>query len=152
MNTDDIDKFGHCVVCHQNLLTKRVVDGKVVDMFLPTYDETMFLLDNGSQMQVTICKTCKETTDLFDPTVHDNIMQAIQKGWELETKLLVDNNTWTKEHGDNYLNTMSELSIDCNSENLDKYAIQTRQMELLKAVIEPVIVNSEVANGIDINP
>lgn len=147
MNTDDIDKFGHCVVCHQNLLTKRVVDGKLVDMFLPTYDETFFLLNNGSQMQVTICKTCKSSTDLFNKDVHNNIMAAVQKGWQLETKMLVADeklSEWTLEKGKEYLDTMSKLSIDSNTDYMDKYAIQQRQMKLLKAVIKPVVEEAEV--------
>lgn len=152
MNTDDIDKFGHCVVCHKDLLTKRIVDGKVVDMFLPIYDETMFLLNSGSQMQVTICRPCKQLTDLSDTKVHNDIMAAVQKGWQLESKLLVDNNTWTKEQGDKYLNDMDKLDIDCNSENLDKYVIQQRQMVLLNANVTSVNTEAEVESVNNINP
>ena len=25
VNTDNIDRFGHCVICHNNLLVKRIV-------------------------------------------------------------------------------------------------------------------------------
>lgn len=147
MNTDNIDKFGHCVICHQNLLTKRVVDGKVVDMFLPTYDDTMFLLNTGSQMQVTICKPCKAITDLSDSKVHDNIMQAVMKGWELETKMLVADKKipeWTQEKGDEYLKKMSTLIIDCNSEDLDKYVIQQRQVVLLNQSVKEVIEDAVI--------
>lgn len=141
MSTDDIDSYGHCVCCHKNLLTKRVVDGKVVDMFLPTYDETMFLLDNGSQMQVTICKPCKEVTDLSDAKVHSDIMEAVMKGWELETKMLVADDKqpdWTAEKGQEYLDKMAERSIDCNSSDMSKYSIQQRQIEMLGMVVEDV--------------
>lgn len=144
MNTDNIDKFGHCVICHNNLLTKRVIDGKVVDIFLPTYDETMFLLNNGSQMQVTICRPCKNSIDLSDPKIHSNIMEAVKKGWELESKLLVDNKTWDKDHRDKYLQNMNKLSIDCNSEHLNKYVIQQKQIILLNKKIEPVVIDAEV--------
>lgn len=142
MNTDSIDKFGHCVVCHDNLLTKRVVDGKVIDMFLPTYDGTIFMLNTGSQMQVTICKKCKAHTELTDPKVQDNIMEAVQKGWQLENAMLVADEKlpdWTEEKGKEYLEKMSKLSIDCHSENLSKFHIEQRQMVLLNKVVEPFI-------------
>lgn len=141
MNTDNIDRFGHCVCCHDNLLTKKVVDGKVVDMFLPTYDETVFLLNSGSQMHVTICKNCKESMDLKDKDIHNNIMEAIYKGWELETKILIADDKypdWNDEKAKEYLDKMSVLNIDCHSENLDKFVIQNRQMELLNKNISEV--------------
>lgn len=139
--TDRIDKFGHCCCCGKNLLTKRVVDGKVVEMFLPFYDETVFLLDNGSQMQITICKHCKATTDLSDRKIHQDIMDACMKGWELETKMLVADEKhpdWTEEKGKEYLDTMSKLSIHCNSESLDKYAIQNKIVELRNFKVEEI--------------
>ncbi len=144
--TDKIDRFGHCVCCGDNLLTKRVVDGKVVDMFLPTYDETMFLLSNGSQMQVTICKKCKFSIDFTENEVKRNIMAAVQKGWELESNLMVADESkpeWTKEVGDKYLDTMSKLDIDCRSENLSKHIIQAKSIELAGLNIEELPVIKE---------
>lgn len=152
INTDNIDRFGFCVLCHKNLLTKKVVDGKVVDMFLPIYDETIFLLNNGSQMQVTICKICKSSNDLNDPKMHSNIMDAVQKGWELETKMLVSDEKlpdWTEEKGKEYLSKMSKLNIDCHSENLDKYAIQCKSIELMKLSLEDIPLEEEVLNVTD---
>ena len=131
MSTDNIDRFGHCVVCHQNLITKRVVDGKVIEMFLPIHGHTEFLLNNGSRMQVCICTPCKEKTDFEDSIVKNNIMEAVQKGWLLETNLLIANGTWDKEHGQNYLNTMAFRTIDCHSENLAVNVIQERVKELV---------------------
>lgn len=141
VNTDNIDKFGHCCVCHKNLLTKRVVDGKVVEMFTPFYDETVFLLDSGSQMQITICKTCKSSTDLNDRKIHKDIMDACMKGWELETKMLVADDKlpdWTEEKGKEYLDTMRKLNIHCNSEKLDKYVLQQKVIELKNIKVEEV--------------
>lgn len=153
-NTDDIDKFGHCIICHKNLLTKRVVDGKVVDMFLPIYSDTMFLLSNGSQMKVTICKPCKESTDLNDSKIRKNIMEAIMKGWELETKLKVEEKdaNFTEENRKKYLDYMDKITIDQHSEYLDKYVIQTRQMELLNKSVEDIkesIPQAEASNVIN---
>lgn len=127
--TDKIDRYGHCVFCGENLLTKRVVDGKVVDMFLPTYDHTFFLLNTGSQMQVTICKDCKNSINLNHPDAHKQIIESVIKGWELEEK----NNPGLYEK-----ELSSNLSIDCHSEFLDKHIIKNRQMELLKMSSEEV--------------
>lgn len=137
-----IDRFGHCCYCSDYLLTKRVVDGKVTDMFLPTYDQTVFLLDNGSQMQITLCKKCKSTLELNDAQVHADIMSAVFKGWELESNALVADETkpeWTKEVGEKYLKDMSELSIHCNSETLDAYKIQEKVIELRNLSVEEII-------------
>ncbi len=148
-DTSNIDKFGHCVICHKNLLTKRIVDGRQVDMFLPIYSDTMFLLNNGSQMQVTICTVCKETTDLSDPQVHSDIMDAVQKGWQLETQIKQESGDpeWTADKRDAYISNMSKLSIDCPSENLDKFVIQQRQIVLLNKIIEAVPEDVVVIDG-----
>lgn len=109
INTDNIDKYGHCVICHKNLLTKRVVDGVVIDMFLPIYDHTFFMLNDGTQMQVTICKPCKQSTDLDNETVHSNIMEAVQKGWDLD-KRMSDNESWDAHR--------AKLDISFHSEDI----------------------------------
>lgn len=136
MNTDNIDRFGHCVACHKNLITKKVVDGQVIDMFLPIHDHTEFLLDNGSKMQVCICKPCKQTLDLNCPHKHKDFMEAVQKGWELEVKALIADESypdWTEESGKRYLDKMSLLNIDCHIENKNKESINTRIKELVSA-------------------
>lgn len=133
MNTDNIDRFGHCVVCHKNLITKRVVDGKVIEMFMPIHDHTDFMLNNGSTMKVCICKPCKETTDLSDPEIQENIMEACLKGWELETEILVADKTlpeWTRDHADEYLQNMATLNIEVHTDTLDKEALVVKSQEL----------------------
>lgn len=140
--TERIDRFGHCCYCSAYLLTKRVVDGKVVDMFTPQYDQTTFLLDNGSQMQITICKKCKSSVDLKCPEVHTEIMEAVMKGWELENKALVADETkpdWTAEVGDKYLSDMGKLCIDCNCETMEHYKKQERAIELAGMKVEEII-------------
>ena len=152
VNTDNIDRFGHCVVCHKHLITKRVVDGQVIDMFLPIHDHTDFLLDNGSIMKVCICKPCKESVDLSDPTVHSNIMDAVYKGWELETKILVEDEgqpLWTKEHGEKYLHDMAQLNISEHADNLDKNVLAENSKELSIAFREVKKLNLEVSNVLD---
>lgn len=121
-NTDDIDKYGHCVICHKNLLSKRVVDEKIVDMFLPIYDHTFFMLNDGSQMQVTICKPCKNSIDLTDIDVHKDIMESVQKGWDLD-KRMADNPLWESHR--------IKLNINFHSENITNNDIIIRQSKEL---------------------
>lgn len=137
---DRIDRFGHCVICAENLLVKRVVDGKLIEMFKPIYDHTFFLLNTASQMQVTVCKVCKEKFDLNDPEIQKDIMAACYKGWELETKIKVDEKEepWTEELRDKLLDERVKLSIDCHSEPLDKAVVQARQFELLKFKVKNI--------------
>jgi len=134
MAIDNIDRFGFCVLCHKNLITERVVDNQVIKMFLPIHGHADFMLDNGSIMKVCICNPCKESVDLNDEQIHKNIMEAVQKGWELETKALIaDNNypDWNEESGKAYLERMSKLNIDCNSDNMNQSEITDRRRELL---------------------
>jgi len=130
MNTDNIDRFGHCVSCHKNLITKRIIDGREQEVFLPIHGHTTFLLKNGSQMEVCMCKPCQQCVQLDDPIVHHNIMEAVHKGWQLETKLLVENGTWDKEHGEKYLNHMKNHKIDCHIQHLSTSFVQNRIKEL----------------------
>lgn len=150
MSTDNIDRFGHCVICHRNLITKRVVDGKVIDMFVPEHDHADFLLNNGSMMKVCCCKICKNTYDLTSDKVHEQVMEACQKGWELESKMLVADEKipdWTQEKADKYLADMSKLDIDSHAENIDKNALAVKSQELSKAFRKEI----EVADGVNIN-
>lgn len=145
--TERIDKFGHCCACSEYLLIKRIVDGRVVDMFTPQYDQTIFLLNTGSQMQITICKKCKETLDLNDPVVHAEIMAAVMKGWELETAKMVEDEAlpnYTEELRGKELENFSKLSINCNSEELDKYAVQCKVIELANLKVEEISETSEI--------
>ena len=139
MSTDNIDRFGHCVCCHRNMITKRVVDGKVIDMFLPDHDHTDFLLDNGSIMKVCMCKSCKEKVDLASPVVHGYIMEACQKGWELETKTLIadeEHPQWTEESAKVYLDRMAILKIDTHADSVSPVVLQDRVKQLTKIMAE----------------
>ena len=152
MNTDNIDRFGHCCVCHRNMITKRVVDGKVIDMFLPDHDHTDFLLSNGSIMKVCMCKSCKEKVDLTSPKVHGYIMEACMKGWELETKLLIADEKlpyWTEESAKVYLDKMAELKIDTHADSVSPVVVQNRVKELTAIMAEGLKVR-EIKNSKDI--
>jgi len=84
MKIDNIDKFGNCVVCHRNLIRNIVINGKVEGVWHPDKDEAYMKLNQGSLMPISICRPCKKSTDLNDPTVHNNIMEAVNNGWLLE--------------------------------------------------------------------
>ncbi len=135
---DKIDRFGHCCLCARNLLTKKVIDGKVQDIWVPEYGEAIFLLNDGSKMQVTICKICQNTHELTDPAVHKDIMDAVMKGWELETKKLTTEGgetpegnfiRWSKENGEKYLKHMAKKAIDIHVGSIDERILQERSKE-----------------------
>lgn len=152
-NTDNIDKFGLCVFCHRDLITKRVVDGKVIEMFTPDHGHTEFLLNNGSRMQVCMCRTCRESVDLTAPAIQDMIMKAVQKGWELEVRILVADEKhpqWTEGFGKAYLETMSKLNIDTHSDTLDKVRLEERSQVLGKEFNEARISERQIKNTDDV--
>jgi hypothetical protein len=116
--TMDFDKFGHCVVCHQNMLIEQVVDGKVIKRFTADYDETQFLLNTGSRMRVAICKKCKEGLTEDD---NERIMKCVLRGWDVETDELVKDKkkpNWTKEKKDAYMYRQAQLEIVTNSDGM----------------------------------
>lgn len=84
----NIDKFGHCILCHDYLLKNIVVKGKQEAAFTPDKDEVWVKLNNGSMMSISVCKTCKHTTDFDDSTIKTGIFEALQNGWELEMDLM----------------------------------------------------------------
>lgn len=152
-NTDNIDRFGHCVLCHKNMITKRIVDGKEIEMFLPDHDHTDFLLDSGSLMKVCMCKTCKRDNDFTDIKIHSAIMDACHKGWELETKMLVANEKevqWTQEFADNYLSEMAKYNIVYHVDNIDKTVVATVSKELAESFREVQKINIDSLKEVEI--
>lgn len=108
-----IDKFGHCVVCHKNMLVEKIIDQKVQKVFTNDYSETKFLLNDGSTMRVAICKECKKT----DYKTKD-IMKTVFNGWKNEIE---ENKTgfWTKEKKEKYIKDYSKKEIVCNADGID---------------------------------
>ena len=98
------DKYGHCCLCHKNMIIEQVIDGKVQIRFTPDKDETQYLLNDGSKMRVSICKSCKKGLTDKDFT---GIMASVMRGWEEEVKTL----KWTKKKKRDYLNRYSKLKI-----------------------------------------
>ena len=123
----NIDKYGHCAICHNNLMVERVSDGKVINMFTPDKDETEFLLDDGSRMRISICRPCKLTIDFNDKKVIDNIMEAVINGWQLEVDTLVADEKrpeWTPERAKNHMKVYKEKNILFHSENSEHHVVE----------------------------
>lgn len=86
------DYVGHCVVCHNNLITEEVIGGQVRKRFVPKFETTQVILSDGSKMRVCICSDCKETTDLSNSQTKTSIMNFIKNGWNEESGRNEDNN------------------------------------------------------------
>ena len=126
---ENIDRYGHCIFCHRNLIVQRVIDNKVTFIFLPDKDSTQFLLDDGSKCDVCICKTCKKDIDFSDDKVKEQVMEAIINGWEKEVADSVADESkkkWTPEFGKQYLDTYRQRKIILHSDSVDKVFLEKR--------------------------
>lgn len=121
----DFDRYGHCVLCHKNMLIEQVVGQKVIKRFTADYQETEFLLDDKSKMRVAICKKCKDKLTDGDTT---RIMDSVKKGWEKELETL----DWSEEKKKNYLEGYSKKQILCNSEGIPTDIIEKKHKEFLE--------------------
>lgn len=108
----DFDKFGYCVFCHKYLMEEKVMEGEVQLVFTKDRKETVFMLDDGSQMRVCICKGCKENLKESD---HNVIMQSVVKGWEKEVESLVH---WTEDQRIDHMVKYSKKKILFKSEGM----------------------------------
>lgn len=86
----DYDRFGHCVLCHDNLMVERLIDRQRVLSLGGRATDMNVTLNDGSIMRVTICLSCKA-----DYTVRDakRLMKSVIKGWERECEELVADET-----------------------------------------------------------
>lgn len=131
----NVDKYGHCVLCHTNLIIERVADMKVINMFSPDYDQTEFLLDDGTRMKVCICKPCKKNIDLKDVGVQEKVMEAVINGWNLEVKGMVADQKrpdWTEEKGKQYMDTYRVKKILYHSDGMSSHAIEDVKSRIQK--------------------
>lgn len=129
MTYENIDKYGHCVVCHKGLLIERVVDGKAVKIFSPDKEESEFLLDDGSRMRVCICRGCKKDVDLSNEDTQKIIMEAVINGWDLEVKSLVEDNKkpdWDSKRGKEYMDVYKKRNIVLYADKVEKHVIANR--------------------------
>ena len=119
----DFDKYGHCVMCHKNMLIEQSIDGRVQQRFTTDYSETEYLLDDGSKMRVAICIDCKK--DLTDKDI-PKIMDCVKKGWEVEVK---DLKHWSEERKKAHLDKYFKREIVAHSENIpdDTLALKLKE-------------------------
>ena len=104
MNTIDYDCFGHCVFCHKDMIITQIIDNVPMKRFSIEYDETEYLLDNGSKMRVAICKPCKaKLTEKDTP----EIMECVKRGWKKELTQL----SWSEEKKNDYIERYDKLNI-----------------------------------------
>ena len=117
------DRYGHCVMCHKNMLIEAVIDQKVQKRFTPDYSETEYLLDDGSKMRVAICEQCK--INLL-PKDENYIMKCVLEGWRAEVEGF---NHWTREKKDNYMDRYSKRKIVCLSEKIPQDVLDKKLKE-----------------------
>ena len=113
MTNPNIDKFGHCVICHKNLLITQVIEDRVQTRFTADKNEEIYLMNDGSKMRVSICTPCK---DKLNGTEFSSVMESVFNGWKLE---LEDYDHWDKEKKESYLKKYSELEIISHTRGKD---------------------------------
>jgi hypothetical protein len=119
------DKYGHCVLCHKDMIYEQVIGQKVTKRFSVDYDETEYLLDDNSRMRVAICKPCKEGITEKD---NDKIMKSVQEGWEEEVKTL----PWKEEKKKAYLDRYGKLEIVCFSGGIPEDILKEKHTDYMK--------------------
>ena len=127
----DFDKYGHCCLCHKNMLIEQVIDGKVQKRFTPDYIENQYLLSDGSKMRVAMCVDCK--VNLTDKQSNE-IMQCVIKGWQVQVNEL----DWTDEKKKAHMDRYSQLEIVANAENVPQDILDVKIQEFQKAKLEQV--------------
>lgn len=116
MDKIDFDLYGHCVSCHENLMMEQAIGGKLIKRFKPKQTFTSFVMSDGSNMKVMICKKCLKS---LDEKKEKEIMECVVKGWEYETNILVADQTsgWNQERKDRYMDKYSKLEIAFHDKN-----------------------------------
>lgn len=122
----DFDKFGHCVLCHKDLIVERTIDGKVQRMLSPEYETTEFLLDDESRMRVCVCKPCK--IDL-KPEQENAIMSSVIKGWDKEAEKLENLGYWKPEQRKKHMDIYSKKKIIAKSEGVSPHGLRKKFKE-----------------------
>lgn len=120
------DQWGHCIKCHGYLLRDVISKGEVVTVFSPLADEEFLLLNDGSQMKISICKPCKEALTEKD---YPRLMEAAIKGWDWETDYLVRTDSyvdWDKKKKKTYMAKQRKLKIVTQTKGLSKTEITKR--------------------------
>jgi len=127
------DKYGHCSLCHKNMLIEQIIDGKPTMRFLPDYVEAEYLLDDNSKMRVAMCTQCKTNLSEDD---NETVMDTVKRGWQEQVKKY---DHWTQERKNKYLETYNKKEIVCMSAGVPDDILATK-LSVYKA-------KKEKANG-----
>lgn len=108
----DYDKFGHCALCHCNLMVRTLSDWKLVWRMSGKSTSMDVDMNDGSKMRVTVCKRCKSS---YNHELHsEGLMESVLKGWEVECDALVADPSkpeWTPEKKAKYMEKYSKKEI-----------------------------------------
>lgn len=107
------DVFGHCVLCHKNLLITQVVDGKELQRFKPNHGEVEYLLDDSTKMRVCMCKDCQEGMQHTDKE-RAIIMNCVIDGWKHEVETY---SHWEQDKKDSYIKEYSKKRMVTHTKN-----------------------------------
>lgn len=121
-----VDKYGHCIICHRDMILNRVVGGKSVPMFHTDHDHTEFVINNKSKLVVCMCKICKSTIDLHDENVQKDVMKSVLNGWKMEQETLISEGKQTIKEATKIIDSHKKLDILFHSEGIDDYVINDR--------------------------
>ena len=136
----DYDKYGYCVLCHRNLRYEQVINDKVMMRFSTDYEETEYLLNDGSKMRVAICKPCKEK---LTEEHHTQVMDCVKAGWVEEVKTL----PWSDKKKQDYIDIYSQKEIVCFSNGVPDDVLVKAQENYQLAKAKPVDIIYEKKVG-----
>ena len=134
------DTYGHCVLCHTNMIYEQVIDSKVQQRFHTDYGEITYLLDDGSNMRVAVCKKCQAIME-DDIEEKGYIMDCVKEGWKAETRKLVEDKNktdWDEKRRKKYLDRYNKLNIVIKSDNVAKDVLNRRLKDHRKSKKEKI--------------
>lgn len=106
------DVFGYCINCGKYMIVHEVIDGIHKQRFTGDYTNVSYLLNDGSQMRVAMCKSCAEKdVDLKE------IMGKVWRGWQHEVETY---SQWTDERKKDYLDRYKKKAIVSKVGNMTK--------------------------------
>lgn len=118
----EYDAYGFCCLCHRNLRYEQVINNQVMMRFSADYDETEYLLNDGSKMRIAICKLCKaELTEEHNKKIMDNV----KAGWKEEVKVL----PWTEEKKKDYIARYMQKDIVCLSDRVPMDILKEKHLD-----------------------
>jgi hypothetical protein len=118
----DFDLHGHCVKCHEDMSIVEIIDGKPERRLTGKYMEEEYLLNDGSNMRVAICKDCQGKLK-DDEEERISIMTCVYTGWEHELK---NYSHWSNEKKVNHLKVYKKKAIVTRTRGLGKDLLQKR--------------------------